>query len=134
MALQKVHSSRIDTHEHSGADVTSGTVPDARMPTRLGTVAKTVTDWNDATEAGWYMGNGVTNTPAAGWWMGIVEVHNSNYIIQTLCDFDGAQARWRRVRNAGTWGSWYKVLTEKYTVSTSDASGTPADGDLWYKV
>jgi hypothetical protein len=107
------------SHVHSGADLTSGTLPDARLPGRLNTVAIDLNvsfsnDWNNAKENGWYMANNGTNAPNTGWFLGVVDAHNTIYQTQTVhaftSDADTNTQTWRRSNNAGTWQSWYKIL------------------------
>lgn len=106
------------SHSHSAADLTSGTVPDARLPARLGTVAQTVTDWNLAITNGNYMGYNIPNAPTTGtWYLGDVVAHNSLYITQTVHGFTSDSntntATYRRsstdVGSVRTWGAWYKL-------------------------
>lgn len=102
------------SHNHNAANITSGTLADARLPARLGTSAYSIGDWNTATLNGWYMGYNATNAPQASvWFIGLVEVHNGLWITQTIHAFaaDGSTNTnaWRRSCNNGTWESWYKL-------------------------
>lgn len=83
---------------------------------RLGLVAKSITDWNDALDNGWYMGNGAANGPPAsgGWYLGNVESHGSSgWRTQTVHQFTGDGAAdtrtYRRAHNTGVWEDWYKL-------------------------
>lgn len=88
-------------------------VPNANLPARLREYAATITDWNDARANGWYMGNGATNAPAAGWVLGYVEAHNDLYVTQTVHFFTSDASPdpkvFRRGCDNGTWGSWYEL-------------------------
>jgi hypothetical protein len=82
---------------------------------RLGQVAKSITDWNNALDNGWYMGGGGTlNAPAAltGWGIGEVIAHGAaGYRTQRVFDFTagvGSQVYERR-QQGGTWLGWVKV-------------------------
>ena len=96
---------------------TSSIINNTVLPTRLREVAATVTDWNDAVANGVYMGNAAANEPptvsGASWAIGYVEVHNTNYVVQTVSRFQVTDANntnlWRRKKNSGTWGAWYRL-------------------------
>jgi hypothetical protein len=81
---------------------------------RLGQVAKSITDWDNALDNGWYMGSGAANAPAAltGWVIGEVIAHGATgYRIQSVFDFTagtGSQVYERR-QYGGTWGAWIKL-------------------------
>lgn len=104
-----------DLHVHDAADITTGMLSDARLPERLGPSAKTIADWNLATQNGWYMGSNILNQPEPGnsWFMGFVEAHNSQYTTQTVHQFTADASSdtktWRRSQNAGTWSNWYRM-------------------------
>ncbi|MER9652542.1 pyocin knob domain-containing protein [Mesorhizobium sp. M0152] len=98
----------------TAADIVSGTLADALLPTRLGVVAKTITDWNSALDNGWYMGTGAANAPDAGWWLGNVEAHGGGgWRTQTIHAFttDGASNTtvMRRAMDNNAWGTWYRL-------------------------
>jgi hypothetical protein len=98
----------------SAADLGTGTLPDARLPARIGVTAATVTDWNDATTTGFYMASGATNAPIGGtWFVGMVVAHNALYATQEVHAFTDDAATdtktYRRARNNGTWEAWYRV-------------------------
>lgn len=99
----------------SASNLNAGTVPDARLPARLGGVAATISDWNAATSNGWYMASDAINAPeASGWFIGLVENHGAvGWCTQTVHAFASDMAAdtktWRRDQNIGTWGSWYRL-------------------------
>lgn len=80
---------------------------------RLGPVAKSITDWNSATENGWFMGLDAANAPGTGWFMGWVEAHLPTWVTQTVHGFSSDAPTdlklWRRERNNGTWTGWYRL-------------------------
>ena len=109
------------SHTHSATDITSGTVPDARLPARLGLYCSTITDWNDATSNGYYKGNNAANAPGSGlvgttaWLYGHVIAYASTYAIQyvwpasaPITDADTRHAM--RIQDNGVWGPWFKVM------------------------
>jgi hypothetical protein len=108
------------SHTHGAADINSGTLPDARFPARLNTVANgNITDWNQAITNGWYMGYNLPNSPTTGvWYIGNVEAHNALWVTQTVHAFTGDSASdtqtWRRsssdVGGTISWGAWYKLI------------------------
>jgi len=95
--------------------ITSGVIADARVPTRIGAVAATVTDWDTAISNGWYMASNATNAPIAStWFIGHVENHGAvGWCTQTVHAFSGDSESdtktYRRELNNGTWGSWYRL-------------------------
>lgn len=103
------------SHQHSAADLTSGTLPDARLPTRLGINAKVITDANQAVGNGDYSltPDGIGN-PTPGSYVHIrVAQHGDVLATQTAWAFaaDGSADTklWQRENNNGTWGSWYRL-------------------------
>jgi hypothetical protein len=95
--------------------ILSQSIPDASLNARLGLVAKTITDWNDALDNGWYMGSASANAPSATWFIGNVEAHGAaGYRTQTVHGFTTASASdtvaYRRHQGGGVWGAWYKLL------------------------
>lgn len=108
---------------NNAAQLTNGVLLDARLPTRLGTVAKTITDWNSATENGWYMASGATNAPtAAVWYIGEVVVHNALWMTQTVFQFtstaDADTLAYRRSMMSGVWQSWYRIRLSQTEMDT----------------
>jgi len=101
------------TSTTDASQLTSGTLADARLPTRLGVYAKTVTDWDDATENGMYMGNGDLNSPVAGFYIGYVEARNEDWMTQTVHNLTSNTSEniqtWGRDKKNGNWSSWYKL-------------------------
>lgn len=83
------------------------------------TTCVTVTDWNDAVETGWYMGNDAANAPYAGaWFFGHVIAHNENYVFQEIYQFTKstdatAIGKHIRAKMNGTWGAWTEVTTQR---------------------
>ena len=84
----------------------------------LPTSCDTVTNWDDATRTGFFMGHNATNSPEASkWYMGLVMAHNANYIIQIVYEFTAAGSDansglvnvWMRTKYNGTWGNWTSI-------------------------
>lgn len=88
-------------------------------------VCETITDWNNATKNGWYMGNNATNSPTANaWYFGEVIVHNANYVVQTVYQFTAstdakAIPKYIRAKMNGTWGAWTNVTVAKAVPSNA---------------
>lgn len=114
---------------------------------RLAADAKTITDWDTATETGWYKATGATNAPDARWYIGHVQAHSAGYVVQVLTPFTDttlqtgtATNRYRRTRIAsGAWGAWYQLLDSKSeldaryaakAISLTAGSGLTGGGDL----
>lgn len=85
----------------------------------------TITDWNAATTTGWYMANGAANSPTTGvWYFGEVIAHNTNYVIQTVYQFNAstdakAIPKYIRAKMNGTWGTWTNVTVSKAVPSNA---------------
>lgn len=124
-------------HAHSGADLTSGTVPNAVLPARLQAVSQSVTgDWNSYTSTGFYRGPNLMNAPitltdAQHWFFVMVQAHSdANYISQTAYYFFGNRTFFRR-RDAGIWSAWQEVSVVGHTHNDLYAAlqaGVPAGG------
>lgn len=103
----------------NASNLSSGTVPDDRLPERLQAVCKTITDWNDATYNGWYMqymseASALTHAPMAGQWsFGIVIAHQTQWLEQRVTVFTaeeyGARPVYVRWRIGGVWTAWQRV-------------------------
>jgi hypothetical protein len=69
-------------------------------PGRLGPAAVQVTDWNDATEAGFYWStSGADHQPYSSTWQGHVDVGQSGRVVQTLTNRLTPGLSWKRSRN-----------------------------------
>ena len=88
-------------------------------------VCETITDWNNATKNGWYMGSNATNSPTANaWYFGEVIAHNANYVVQTVYQFTAstdakAMPKYIRAKMNGTWGAWTNVTVSKAVPSNA---------------
>ena len=67
-----------------------------------------VSNWNDATDAGWYWGNGATNAPVAGNLSGTVTRNGASVVVQEVNDPADASRVYRRTY-AGSWGPWVRT-------------------------
>lgn len=75
-----------------------------------------ITDWNAATETGFYASsNTALNAPVANWLVGeVVNSSATNYVTQTVWPYlsgtsSSDTGAWRRQCIAGTWGAWYRI-------------------------
>jgi hypothetical protein len=102
----------------NASNLGSGTVPDARMPSRLQPSASTITDWNSATANGWYKGQNAANSPDAdtgSWWFGQVITHSGTDLLQNVYKYIGTgsglttMVTFSRWKISGTWGSWLRL-------------------------
>lgn len=101
--------------------------------THVPSACTTITDWNNATTTGWYMGSGAANNPtgsATAWFMGYVVAHNTNYVYQEVYQFTAsadakAIPKYIRAKTSGTWGAWTNVTVAKAV--PSDAVFTDND-------
>lgn len=94
----------------NAANITTGIIPDARLNSRLGVLARTVTNWDDISETGFYKSNpGATGAPnAVDYFMGLVVVH-------TAGTTGGYQIQ--EVRNYGTGGDPLESYIRRQTGS-----------------
>lgn len=87
---------------------------------------KTITDWNTATLNGMYMGNGATNSPTNGWFMGITIAHNDLFIVQKAMEVTGNREFERQKLN-GVWGAWIETSPRKLFQSVSNGKAAIAN-------
>lgn len=105
------------SHTHNTSDINAGTLADARLPARIGTVSATITDWNTTITTGWYLSTASTTSNAPDTtnnWLGMVE-NSGSYMTQTVHAYvvDGSSdtKSYRRSRdNTGAWSAWYKLM------------------------
>lgn len=103
------------SYYQNAGNLNAGTIPDARLPTRLSTTGANIADWNAAITSGYYMGAGATNAPTATiWYIGQVIAHNATWVTQTVYAFaDNSEGTntmtWRREMNNGTWTAWVRI-------------------------
>jgi hypothetical protein len=115
---------------------------DSQIPARLRATANLVTDWDDATENGWYRAaNGATNAPDTGQFIGYVEALTATYCTQTVhgvvTDDESDTKVWRRGNDNGTWSDWYQLrlsVDEQDAAIAAAVAGkiTEAEADLLY--
>lgn len=98
----------------------------------LGTVCDAISDWNNVSTNGWYMGNAAKNAPDTDWWAGYTIVHNSTWIIQKVCTFNSTQQWMTRYKINGVWSAWTNDYDTKISKSTANPSGG-VNGDVWIK-
>ena len=90
----------------------NGKLADGWLPARLGGTCTFITDWNDATENGWYMGNEAANGPVPQRLMGEVIKHNDLWICQRVCGFATDQVWYMRYKIDGVWSAWSHAVTK----------------------
>lgn len=85
-------------------------------------------DWNNAQTTGWFMASDAANAPTGGWFMGMVHVHNNEWVQQEIWAFtEFPTRRYRRSKLNGSWTGWQQV--GEVVVSSSDPGGP--DGTVW---
>ena len=93
--------------------------------THVPAACSTITDWNNATTNGWYMGLKASNAPdTTNWYMGYVVAHNTNYVYQEVYQFTASTdakvvPKYIRTKMNGTWGSWTNVTVAKAVPSNA---------------
>jgi hypothetical protein len=110
------------THEHSGENITSGTIDRVHLGSGLSQTASYVTggDWNNVVSTGWYMGSNHLNDPLgtnSGWYIGECILHNASWQTQTLHAFTSDTSTdlkvYRRSQNNGNWSDWIELRLGK---------------------
>lgn len=85
-----------------------------------------VSDWNNVVQNGMYMANGALNAPYAdAWFMGIVIVHQPNWVVQKLIQFTGDQ-EFERTLFGGEWRPWIETSPRKLFTSVSNGKAQVA--------
>ncbi len=101
------------SHSHSAADLTSGTLADARLPTRLQETAPLFTDANDCTTSGFYRNaSSAANAATTGSGYLIVIRYSSAFILHLWWPTTAtasSRAMYTRVLNDSVWSSWEKA-------------------------
>jgi hypothetical protein len=126
----------LGAHAHNAADITSGRFTSDRLEKRIGfasNAGSNPTNWNDATENGWYTAVGATNAPNSNWMLGEVIAHDSTWVIQRLYEFTAGGAEWqmpvwRRRRSGGAWGAWARVREADDDISAMISLGMDIRG------
>ena len=91
-----------------------GSTP-ARIQRDTTTYGVSVSDWNSATQNGWYQGPpGTANAPDGSWYLGEVVAHRSDssprYITQRVWRFtDNTGLEYRRNCVGDAWSGWWQV-------------------------
>lgn len=112
-----------DINGIDAAQMGKGTIPDARLPSRLNAATTGgVSDWNAAIYNGWYTsGPDVLNSPAAlagKSIIGRIEVYTTtSFLTQTVWAPGSVGSAdtltYRRDRLNNVWGAWYKLQTSQ---------------------
>jgi hypothetical protein len=102
------------------------TVADSTLPARLRAACKTVTDWNNALEPGWYTSaaGSQANAPGTGNTYGFTYGDGISQVVQNALDTATGSVL-RRVKWQGNWGPWSWIGTPSLA-TTLPAS--PVDG------
>jgi hypothetical protein len=102
-----------------------------RLPDRLSWLGQEVTDWDDATEAGFYWSDtGAVNGPFADRWQGQVTPMGGSLAGRTRQEVSipttGATGRvtWSRVYNGVSWSAWRRA--DNLMIPTACIGGTAA--------
>lgn len=74
-------------------------------------------DWNDYTQAGFYRGLNLKNSPGgltSPWFHVVVLKHSNDWIVQQATEYNG-NTFFVRGKTNGKWGSWIKYVNDKHT-------------------
>jgi len=80
-----------------------------------------VSDWNNYTSSGFFIGNALTNEcTGTSWRYCMVVSHiDHNYIMQQMSDFAGTGV-YQRVRYSGTWSAWKKLDAQPADITKAE--------------
>jgi len=88
-------------------------IDDANLPARLrtgGSGNASVSDWNNATASGWYVGLSAANSPPGlvNWGIGLVSAYDSAWIRQDVYAMQAGppQGHWVRFNQGNAWQAW----------------------------
>lgn len=96
----------------------------------LGTTCKNVsyTNWNTICEnkTGFYMGNGMANSPlnSIEWYYVLNISHNELYSVQIASNFFSSKRLYSRIKSGGTWGEWCSLCNDGDVLWWADTNGT----------
>lgn len=119
----------------NGSNISTGTVADARLPSRINNVSGSLgaIDINTVSNSGWYSAiNTSTNTPTAGgyWNLFAIDYQSANYTTQIASEVNSKTLHYRQ-QTAGTYGAWQQILTSTTSINGSNiGSGTIAPARL----
>lgn len=111
------------SYYRDASNLNAGTVPEARLPTRISDAGANIANWNAATLAGFYNSSrgidGATNTPdgpsGTFYWIGhVVRYGATSWVRQIVWSIShtGASTEcWTRIYNGGTltWSAWERI-------------------------
>jgi len=123
------------SHNHAASDITSGTFPTSRLDSSVifgnnssGTNESNFTNWNDLSKTGFYSDDGATGKWTTANWSSVMHFKlyddNNNYASQLGFDTYNSDFYYR-MKNNGTWTSWYEVYHEGHLPTWSEVSGKP---------
>lgn len=138
----------LDVDKVDGCDVETILTPDSNnfIPTsqavsnhininnRIGSSCKLITDWNNASENGWFYSEiGSLNSPIDKLIIGKVIVYNNDWIIQEVIDFTSddwqrMDSIYKRMKRNGVWSSWKSEIDLYYPVGERYVQLPEADG------
>ena len=119
----------------NATNLTTGTIPDARLPARLGLLAGApIADCNALTASGfYYTGNTTSNRPPVNWcllWHVQQVAGASPVAAQIAITITGVV--YTRACNAGTWTSWVTMANDAALNASNLTSGTVPSARLSY--
>jgi hypothetical protein len=84
-------------------------IDDAGLPARLGSAGANVTDWNLATQDGYYTSGSAPNAPVQGYFMIGHVTTGSGGVVQDVWMRDYPN-RYQRAFNGSTWSKWQQLV------------------------
>lgn len=94
-------------------------------------------DWNDYTQAGFYRGSNLKNSPGgltSPWFHVVVLKHSNDWIVQQATEYNG-NTFFVRGKTNGKWGSWIQYANDKH-VNLINTGWKPAgfEGSFYKRV
>jgi hypothetical protein len=99
-------------HLHDAAAITTGTLPEGRVPARLGLGAALVADWGAINSNGWFYGENAANAPVPGYVIGTNwSAGGWNHQIVTSLTSNTATSVpvWYRYGGGAVWSAWVRL-------------------------
>lgn len=127
------------------ARLTTGIIPDARLPLSLQPLAQAnvITDCNEASRNGWYAieSSGANKPSSLGGYVFTIAKHTDWWVQYFFTQTEDAnnQRRWRRYRAGSTWGPWVRIyeaeaelmaLIDAQIAASTAGKGSSAVGNL----
>ena len=136
LGAQAAGSYAAASHNHAASEITSGTLSTSRLDSSVifgnnssGTNEGNFTNWNNLSKTGFYSDDGATGKWTTSNWSSVMHFRlyddNNNYASQLGFDTYNSDFYYR-MKNNGTWTSWYEVYHEGHKPTWSEIESKPS--------